>query len=354
MQLLCLGDIALTDKSLVDKMWVTPNNLTPGKDMKIMFNWEFPIGDRINPKPRVRGNRYLAYPDSPRVIQNWAPGIATVATNHILDADEVGLACTLKSLHQSDFMTVGAGMTSKEATQPVFWETQEGRLAIVNWVFPESHPDWMVVPGPNCWPGIEDAKNIIQSLKQDSDWVLVVAHWSDELFPYPRPEDRKTAHGLAQIGADVVIGHHPHVVRGVDIIGAGPVFYSIGYFYFSSIPDDRGGWLSRQAPRNREGLGVQLSFQRGKSPEYKIFSFYNSGRRVIHDPFLRAKIRFARVNRPLRRFNNGSYARWYSSKRARFDKWWSLWFFGVLRFGIRGSFQRILQKFESRFLINPK
>ena len=58
----------------------------------------------------------------------------------------------------------------------------------------------------------------MEKAKGEADWVMVVVHWSDELFPYPRPEDRATARELAQMGADLVVGHHPHVVRGMEII----------------------------------------------------------------------------------------------------------------------------------------
>jgi hypothetical protein len=37
----------------------------------------------------------------------------------------------------------------------LFWETKAGKVAIVNWVFAETHPDWLAVPGPNYWPGVK-------------------------------------------------------------------------------------------------------------------------------------------------------------------------------------------------------
>ena len=101
--------------------------------------------------PRGSGPGLLAHPSSTRVISNWAPGFATLATNHILDGGERGLENTIESLIQTGFKTVGAGKTLKEITKALFWETAEGQLAIVNWVFPETHPDWMSVPGPICW-----------------------------------------------------------------------------------------------------------------------------------------------------------------------------------------------------------
>ena len=102
--------------------------------------------------------------------------------------------------------------------KPLIWETKEGKLAIVNWIFPETNPDWMAIPGPNCFPGVNQAKQVICDLKQDNDWVMVLAHWSDELFPYPRLEDRIIAQEFAHTGLDIFVGHHPHVVRGFEVL----------------------------------------------------------------------------------------------------------------------------------------
>jgi len=343
LRLLCIGDVALGNDNLSEWDPLPPGELTPGKDEKILFNWELPIGTTVNSIPRSSGPRLLAHPSSPRVIKRWSPGIATLATNHILDAGEEGLVATIGSLNQAGFMTVGAGRTLEEIARPLFWETSQGRLAIVNWVFPETHPDWMYAPGANCWPGTERAANLIQELRSQADWVMVVAHWSDEFFPYPRPEDRVVARQLSEMGVDLVIGHHPHVVRGMEIIGSCPVFYSVGNFYFSDFADGNGGTIGAPAPRNRQGLGVRISFKQGQRPKYKALSFLQKGSQVIVDPLNRATRIASRVSRPLSRFDDPKYNRWYTVRRGHFDRWSGRWHFGVRRLGMWGTTRRIFQ-----------
>jgi len=342
-QLLCLGDIAITDKSLLP--WGLPGDIRPGGETKVLFNWELPISDRVNPVPRSSGPRLVAHPDSWRVIQQWAPGFAALANNHILDGGEAGLAKTLERLSQAGFHMVGAGRTRDEIDRPLFWETAEGRVAILNWVFPETHPDWLSIPGPCCWPGLDRARETIQGLKRLADWVMLVAHWSDEHFSFPRPADRIMALELAQMGVDVVVGHHPHVVRGMERIGHCPVFYSIGNFFFSDLSDSAHVRGMGKAPRNREALGILLSFFRGRKPEYKIVSFWQADRRTMVDPARRAFRRMERSSRPLVRFPGAGYAEWYALQRAWFDRWAARWHFGVRRLGIRGTIMQVFKKY---------
>jgi hypothetical protein len=347
--LLCIGDIALAARLQGQKEWAVPGGLVPGSDSQVLFNWEFPMGEKLNDTPRQRGERFRAFPDAVDMLANWAPGIAALATNHILDAGQDGLLETMGALRRAGFRIAGAGMSTGEAEQPLFWETTQGRLAIINWVFAETHPDWMAVPGPNCWPGVEQARMQVNAARRGADWVLVVAHWSDELFAYPRPEDREIASALADMGVDIVIGHHPHVVRGMEMIGSCPVFYSLGNFYFSEQKDDQGNWILKEAPRTREALGVGLSFQRGRRPEYQLFSFWNNGKEAVHDPAGRAARRLKSTSAPLVKHKNDAYARWYQRRRARFDRLDYRWHFVLRRRGVVSTLRKMLVKVQGAF-----
>lgn len=334
MKLLCIGDVAITNK--LNSLWCPPTGIYPGDEVRVLFNWELPIGITINSVPRISGPRLLSHPESIGIIRKWAPGFAALATNHILDGGEVGLAETINALLEAGFQTVGAGLSEDEIKTPLIWETGEGRLAIVNWVFPETHPDCNVVPGPHCWPGLEAARRMIQNQKSKADWVMVFAHWSDELFSYPRPEDRMIAHELAQMGADIIIGHHPHVIRGMETMGTCPVFYSIGNYFFSDCLDSNGGWIVRQAPRNCESLGLMVNFERGFQPKYQFLSLWKTSERTIQDPLQRAIRRMDKVSSLLRKYHDGSYIDWYSANRARFNHWEYQVHFRLWELGISG------------------
>jgi len=344
MHILCLGDIAISDN--INSSWLYPLLSVKEDDFRILFNWELPIGTVFNPSPRNSGPRLLSEPNSINVIHKWAPAYAALATNHILDGGEEGLVNTIHSLNLVGFETFGAGISQEESSRSLFWETQEGRLAVINWVFPETHPDWLAIPGPNCWPGPEVAKRIIRDLKNQSDWVLVFAHWSDELFPYPRPEDRMIAHELTGMGADIIIGHHPHVVRGLEMICGKPVYYSLGNFYFSQTRDKQEKWVFRPAPRNREALVVKVTFEQGQAPKCETLSYWQGSKETKPDSFHRAVRRMRQASRPLVKYRKGDYSHWYQNRRSFFDRWEYRLNFGLWRIG-KNDWKRMLGKIIS-------
>lgn len=317
MRLFCLGDVTIDSK--ISSLPI-PGKITPGDEARIIFNCELPFGETINPNSRTRGPRVLSDPFAARVFEKWAPGYAALATNHIMDAGEVGLSNTIASLHRIGFDTIGAGITEEEIEQPVFWETPEGRLVILNWVFPETHPDWKAVPGPNCWPGIKESTKIIGDLKKEADWVMVQVHWGDELFPYPAPQERIIAQELVASGADILIGHHPHVVRGMEKINGTPVFYSLGNYYFPTIRDSQGNVIYRPAPRNKEALTIQVTFQRGQAPKCDIHSYWQDTSETKPDPLNRAVRRLGKTSTVLTEFKDTNYMQWYRKRRKLFDR----------------------------------
>ena len=66
------------------------------------------------------------------------------------------------------------------------------------------------------------------------DLLVVSVHWGVERDLTPNPPEIKLAHKLVEAGADVVMGHHPHVVQKYEVYKGRPIFYSLGNFIFTS------------------------------------------------------------------------------------------------------------------------
>ena len=76
----------------------------------------------------------------------------------------------------------------------------------------------------------EKVKSDIQSVREQVDVVLVSMHWGTEYVHTPSAEQRKQAQFLTELGVDVIIGSHPHVIQPIEHIGKTVVIYSLGNF----------------------------------------------------------------------------------------------------------------------------
>ena len=72
----------------------------------------------------------------------------------------------------------------------------------------------------------------IQALRPKVDWLIVLYHGGNEYYSLPRPGLKKDFHYLADLGADLVVGHHTHVISGYEIYNGKPLIYSLGNFFF--------------------------------------------------------------------------------------------------------------------------
>lgn len=80
-------------------------------------------------------------------------------------------------------------------------------------------------------PSAAELKDVLGSVSAD-ELLVVYVHWGDEYVLVPNERQRQFAKTLIALGADVIIGHHPHVVQSVEIIDGVPVLYSLGNFIF--------------------------------------------------------------------------------------------------------------------------
>ena len=68
---------------------------------------------------------------------------------------------------------------------------------------------------------------------RDCDFKIIYMHWGNEYMNYPYPDQERFAHWLIDVGFDLVIGVHPHVLQGYEIYKHKYIFYSLGNFVFN-------------------------------------------------------------------------------------------------------------------------
>jgi poly-gamma-glutamate synthesis protein (capsule biosynthesis protein) len=74
--------------------------------------------------------------------------------------------------------------------------------------------------------------NLIKKYDSQVDWLVVSLHWGNEYLPNPEKWRIELAHQLVDVGADIIHGHHPHVLQQKEIYQDKPIYYSLGNFIF--------------------------------------------------------------------------------------------------------------------------
>lgn len=170
--------------------------------------------------------------------------VLTLANNHVLDYGPEGLRSTLHILDSLNVGRCGAGLTLEEAHRPLVLERRGMRFGFL--AYSLTYPDsfWAAPGRPGtAFPESARMRRCIRGLKDSTDFVIVSFHWGGEKLHTPKTYQRSHAHRAVDAGADLVIGHHPHVVQGIEIYRNTPIAYSLGNFIFGSYSPDASGAL---------------------------------------------------------------------------------------------------------------
>jgi len=161
--------------------------------------------------------------------------VVSLANNHALDWGAAALLDTIERLSSAGVAVAGAGPDSAAARAPAVLETQAGTVAVL--AFADIVPAGFSAGTDRA--GVNSAKTDRQRLLDDiaaaadrADYVLVSFHWGLEYDGYAGEAQRTLAHQAVDAGADLVIGHHPHVLQGLEIYKNKLIAYSLGDFVF--------------------------------------------------------------------------------------------------------------------------
>ncbi|RFP62824.1 MAG: hypothetical protein BJG00_002600 [Limnothrix sp. CACIAM 69d] len=195
-----------------------------------MVNLENPITDADRRRSGKRFN-FRAEPESVAALEAGGIDLVTLANNHTMDYNRPGLLDTLAALDQSDIHAIGAGENITEARRPKILEVKGQRIAYFGYYNAHWHAATETSAGTNPRENEALAADI-QAVRDQVDWVVVNFHWGEELARYPAPYQRSIARRAIDAGADLVVGHHPHVLQGAEVYKDRAIVYSLGNFIF--------------------------------------------------------------------------------------------------------------------------
>jgi poly-gamma-glutamate synthesis protein (capsule biosynthesis protein) len=146
-----------------------------------------------------------------------------VANNHSYDCGQAGFEETCSTLTNAKIGVIGRS--------GIPWITTIKGLRIGVLGFSEFED-----PGLGRF---SDAPLAIQKLRQHVDLLIVSVHWGIEMHSEPTDDQRKRAKEWIKSGADIVVGHHPHVWQPLELVDGKLVCYSLGDFLFDSPYGER-------------------------------------------------------------------------------------------------------------------
>lgn len=200
------------------------------KDADIAFgNLEGPVatsGYKVGSRFSFRMN-----PDGLLAMKGAGFDVVSFANNHVGDYTLAAFNETIANLHNVSIIPVGAGTYDVARTVQV--KTVRG-LDIGFLAFSDVGPEWMKATQTRSGILLANDPNlveIIRSAKELVDVLVVSFHWGDEYSPANAREE-KLATSAIDAGADIIVGHHPHVMQRVDFYKDKPIFYSLGNFIF--------------------------------------------------------------------------------------------------------------------------
>jgi len=159
--------------------------------------------------------------------------ILSLANNHIWDWGGDALSDTVVLLQENGIETVGAGRNYGEANRPVIKKVNDFTVALLAYtdLYPSSFRATEQAPGISSFSE-QAMQAAVGELKKETDIVVISLHWGEEYAGEPSASQRTVARSFIDAGADIVIGHHPHVIQEVETYKDGWIAYSLGNFIF--------------------------------------------------------------------------------------------------------------------------
>ena len=174
-------------------------------------------------------------PEATRVLKNIHADIWSIGNNHTMDAGREGVISTRKIAAELGCRTIGAGLNETEASQPVYLDEAGGIGMFCVSYMNECIPATATEPGIFRWDDLDAIKRRIDEIKAKCRWCIVVSHGGEEFTSLPSPYTRDRYLKFLELGADVVVGHHPHVPENYELFDDGKaIFYSLGNFIFDT------------------------------------------------------------------------------------------------------------------------
>jgi poly-gamma-glutamate synthesis protein (capsule biosynthesis protein) len=220
-----------------DHFFREASGLLRGADV-VFGNLEAPLTEASDPNLQIKpaDEPFLrADPRSAGALSRAGFNAMSLANTHINDFGGEGIESTRAALHSCGISYTGAGLGHRQAREPATWTRGDQRLGLL------AYTDHGVLPSRE-W-GVAPLRlplmvRDVRALRAKGFRVVVSIHTGVDFCDYPFPFTIRLARSLVDAGADLVLGHHPHVLQGWERYRGGVILYSLGNFVFDEADVD--------------------------------------------------------------------------------------------------------------------
>lgn len=244
MRIVFTGDIGFD--RYMDKRW-TDEGLISDEVLKFMHDSDHVIANVEGPLVDTERNTttegvvqlmHTMDPAAITVLKRMGADIWNLCNNHMMDAGQEGLKETLSRAEDVGVQTIGAGMNIEEASRILHMDEAGGIGIIAVGYRRGCKPAGDTLGGCFMWNDVERIRQRIAEIKLNNRWCIIVAHAGEEFTALPSPYTRDKYLEFLDMGADIIVAHHPHVPMNYELIGEGAdrkaIFYSLGNFIFDT------------------------------------------------------------------------------------------------------------------------
>jgi poly-gamma-glutamate capsule biosynthesis protein CapA/YwtB (metallophosphatase superfamily) len=213
---------------------------------------------RGTPLPQAR-LPMRTHPNAARAIRDCGFHVVSFASNHCMDFGQEAFFDTIQAIKANEMELIGVGRNIAEARRPAILERNGTNIAFLayNSILPFGY--WAEIDRPGCAPmrawtiyeqveldqpgslgrthtfphkdDLQAMAEDIEKAKSNSDIVVLSMHWGIHFVPAQLAHyQRETARKAIDCGADLILGHHPHILKGIEVYKGKVILYSLGNF----------------------------------------------------------------------------------------------------------------------------
>lgn len=254
--------------------------MSDGADV-VFANLEMPF-TREKKAHRVGArSSFAGEPRNASLLQKTGINCLNIGTNHSMDWGPEGIETTKELLKNLGIVHVGAGENLSDAARAGIFKADERQIGLLGFCKPGEFSAGSKKPGAAVYKD-KAVRRAVEQLRPLVDFLILSLHVGFEYCQYPTPKLVSNCRRYVDLGADLVVCHHAHVLQAVEVYRKGVIAYNLGNFMF----DSRAGHVHTDTMwRERHWSAIlEATFPPGGKPSFRLIPALIDDRGIPGEP----------------------------------------------------------------------